>query len=131
MKSVKIMSLLFTTFFLFSCSNTSELSQQGKTIYHQSSFDKTIFTPVNENTVKKVFASDHQLMMSLLNRPMSAVQLMMLSFAQPQISQSTTRVNFVSIRGTKQQDNRQYNSTTPYSVLIAKDINAVTISGSL
>lgn len=131
MKSFKIITLLFTACFLISCSNSAHLSQEREMNYQPSTFNKTVFTPVNEHTLKRSFASDHQLLMSLLNRPMTADQAMMLAFTQQTHSESSEVVNFVSIRGDKKQDNQRYNQVNGYSSLIAKDMNAVKISGSL
>jgi len=131
MKSFKIIGLLFITIFLISCSSSAHLSQTREMDYRQSTFEKTVFTPVDESTIKKSFSSDHQLMMSLLNRPMTADQSMMLAFARQSLNPSSTRVNFVSIRGDKKQQSQRYNQVNEYSALIAKDINAVSISGSL
>jgi len=131
MKLFKITGLLFITTFLISCSSSSHLSQAREMNYHQSTFEKTIFTPVNENTIKKSFSSDHQLMMSLLNRPMTADQTMMLAFTQQTKTQGSSIVNFVSIRGDKKQESQRYEQVNRYSALIAKDINSVSISGAL
>lgn len=131
MKSFKTIGLLFITIFLISCSNSAHLSQEKEMNYRQSTFDRTVFKPVNEHTIKKSFSSDHQLMMSLLSRPMTADQSMMLAFTHQSQSQSSTTVNFVSIRGNKKQESPHYNQVNVYSALIAQDINSVSISGSL
>ena len=133
MKLLKIFGPLIIAASLFSCSNTVNISQDKVMNYHQSDFDKTIFKPVNEATVKKSFMSDHYLMMSLLNRPMTGDQAMMLAFTRQtkKLNKSIALVNFVTLRGAKNQANGHYQQTTRYSALIAKDINAVNISGSL
>ena len=133
MKSLNVIGPLIMAVSLFSCSNTTNISQDKVMNYHQSSFEKTEFTPVNETTVKKSFVSDHHLMMSLLNRPITADQAMMLAFTRQiqKQDESMALVNFVTIRGDKNQDSDHYNQTTSYSTLIAKDINSINISGSL
>jgi len=133
MKSLKIIGPILVALSLFSCSNTAHLSKEPMVNYHQSTFEKTIFKPVNEDTVKKSFSSDHYLMMSLLNRPMTADRRMMLAFTQQEQNKTSALVNFVSIRGdNKQENNQNHNSpVNQYSALIAKDINSISISGSL
>jgi Tfp pilus assembly protein PilE len=126
MKLLKIIGLILVTFTLFSCSNSANK-------YHASNFERVEFNSANENTIKKSFASDYHLMASLLNRPMTADQAMMLAFSKQSQTQNKTTafVNFVSIRGDKLLENQSSDKTDQYSTLIANDINAVTISGSL
>ena len=131
MKLLKFLTPIIIALSLFSCSNTADLSQETVMNYHQSNFDKTVFKPVNKNTVKKSFSSDHYLMMSLLNRPMTTDQAMMLTFTQQAQNETAVLVNFVSLRGDKKQHIQQDKQTSKYTALIAKDINSVSISGSL
>jgi len=133
MKSIKYFGLILITLTLFSCSNSASKKITDKITYQASNFERMEFKPVNENTIKKSFASDHHLMMSLLNRPMTADQEMMLAFSQQLQSQNNTAafVNFVSIRGEKHLESKSIDKTNQYSTLIANDINSITISGSL
>jgi len=83
---------------------------------------------------KKPLVSDHYLMLSLLNRPMTADQQMMLAFAQQgENYQSPYFVNVVTIKGPKNNSTANQSATTriqhTYSHLIAQDFNSVQISG--
>ena len=79
---------------------------------------------------KKPLINDHQLLLSLLNRPLPKDQIMMMQFAQqtykdsrvfPQIS-----VSYVAIRGEKTSDSP--NTPSPiYSQLIYNDQNAINV----
>ena len=85
-------------------------------------------TPKQVKLVKKPLVSDHYLLMSLINRPVTADQQMMLAFAkQREENYNNVFVNAVSIKGPKFEDNSapQY----IYSTLIANDINAIAIQG--
>ena len=132
MKSFKIIALLSIVLSVTACSNTAQLTQENTISYPASAFEKSAFTPATNQTEKKSFASDHHLMMSLLNRPMTADQKMMLAFAKlnQDNSQSASFNNYVSIRGEK-ENKHQIKLITRYTKLIANDINAVNISGSL
>lgn len=127
-------SLLFCLS-LFACSSTEQISEnyfsdngyaQG---FVSKNFSRNQFTPMNENTIKKSLPSDHQLMMSLLNRPITADQAMMLAFAQERVSYGNTYTNYgVQIRGDKSSDDPNNITEHAYAGLISQDINAVSIS---
>ncbi|GLX76914.1 hypothetical protein tinsulaeT_02540 [Thalassotalea insulae] len=82
---------------------------------------------------KKPLISDHHLMMSMLNRPMTGDQKIMLAFARQQDSYqhqiAPVFVNAIYIRGEKSSDNEISPSQGIYSALIAQDINAIRIQG--
>lgn len=85
---------------------------------------------------KKPLISDHYLMMSLLNRPMTGDQKLMLAFAKQQEqyfdNSSPIFVNAVMIKGDKNEQPSQSthsNNNGIYSSLIAQDINAIRVSG--
>lgn len=120
---------------LFSCSNTDQSIS-----YYQSDFEKTVFVPMSDSTMKKPLRSDHQLMMSLLNRPITADQAMMLAFSQQKqieiLNSTNLYVNYVSIKGEKAgettvNNGKQTRPTSIYSTLIASDINAISIMAPL
>jgi len=82
--------------------------------------------------MKKPLGSDHQLMMALLNRPITADQAMMLAFAQQRTDKKNSTVslvNYIAIKGEKMKV--QQRPTNLYSTLIAKDINAIKIMAPL
>jgi hypothetical protein len=127
--------ILFTSL-LFSCSSTDSLLSDKKTItYYDSSFEKTVFSPITSVAMKKPLGSDHQLMMALLNRPITADQAMMLAFTQQRadkinpVNSTASLVNYVDIKGEKMKV--QQRPTNLYSTLIAKDINAIKIMAPL
>lgn len=82
---------------------------------------------------KKPLMSDHYLMMSLLNRPVTEDQKLMLAFArvQDEYQQQLTPVfvNAVMITGDKAEQSSHQRPTSIYSSLIAEDINAIRMSG--
>ncbi len=99
--------------------------------YYKSHFKHTQFVPVTASTVKKQSQSDHQLMMSLLNRPMTADQAMMLTFAKERRAYSASLSSNdygVRIKGAKNSTNSQHHSEHIYASLIAQDINSVAVT---
>ncbi|MEW6991055.1 hypothetical protein AADZ91_10235 [Colwelliaceae bacterium 6441] len=82
---------------------------------------------------KRALISDHYLMMSLLNRPMTEDQKLMLAFAKTQDEYhqqlSPVFVNTVMIKGDKTADDIPSRTNNIYSSLIAKDINSIRMSG--
>jgi len=126
MKLLKVFGLILVTFTLFSCSNSAYK-------YQASNVAQMEFTSIDEHTLKKSFACDHHLMTSLLNRPMTADQAMMLAFTKQMQTQNNVSafVDVVSIRGQKSVESQSSSSNSQYLTSIANDINAVTITGSL
>ncbi len=107
---MKLLNIIIVTFLLlttFACSSTKTVKVE-----------------------KKPLISDHYLMMSLLNRPMTGDQKLMLAFAQQQDEYQQEAmpifVNAVMITGEKSTRRNQ----NIYTDLIAKDINAIRISGT-
>ena len=86
-----------------------------------------------EKIEKRALISDHYLMMSLLNRPVTEDQKLMLAFARVQDEYrqelSPVFVNAVMIKGEKSEHGTNKRSSSIYSSLIAKDINAISMSG--
>jgi len=126
---------LLLCLFLFACSSTEEVSNNYFSDngyshgYVSENFSHTYFTPTNKNTAKKSMHSDHHLMMSLLNRPMTADQAMMIAFEQERASYSHSYSNYaVEIKGEKSSDTSNYRANNAYTKLISQDINAVSIS---
>jgi thioredoxin-related protein len=77
---------------------------------------------------KKPLISDHHLMMSLLNRPITEDQKMMLAFAQDRERYSNDIfVNTVSIKGPRTSDENTNRTQHVYAALIERDVNAVRI----
>lgn len=130
----KSISLLFCLS-LFACSSTEQVSNNyyldngySRGFVHNN-FSHTQFTSVNENTIKKAMNSDYQLMMSLLNRPITADQAMMLAFEQERAHYNYPFSNYaVEIKGEKNSDKTNYRANNAYTELISQDINAVNIS---
>ena len=78
--------------------------------------------------VKKPLISDHHLMMSLLNRPVTEDQKMMLAFAQQRERYTNDIfVNTVSIKGPKDSDIDIRRTQHVYAALIERDVNSVSI----
>lgn len=87
-------------------------------------------TPKKTELVKKPLISDHYLLMSLLNRPVTADQQMMLAFEKERETiYGNVFVNAVSIKGPKFIDNSE--PQNPYELFIQNDINAVSIQGPI
>ena len=77
---------------------------------------------------KKPLISEHHLMLSLLNRPVTEDQKMMLAFAQQRKRYSHAMfVNAVSIKGPKVNDENASRTLHVYAALIARDVNSVSI----
>jgi len=127
-------SLLFCLF-LFACSSTEQVSNNYfidngySSGYIKDNFSHTQFKPTTGNTIKKTLHSDHQLMMSLLNRPITADQAMMIAFKQERSNYSSSFSNYgVEIKGDKSSDKSNNRAENPYAKLISQDINSVSIS---
>ena len=133
----KIISLLLCLT-LFACSSTEQVNnkpladnsyEQG---YDSTNFPHSQFTPINKDSIKKPLNSDHQLMMSLLNRPMTEDQVMMLAFAQERARYSHSYSNYadngIMIKGDKTSDHSSKRTEHVYAQLISQDINSVSIS---
>ena len=120
---------------LFACSSTERVTNQQFSDngyaqgYVSGNFSHTQFTSVNSNTIKKPLNSDHQLMLSLLNRPMTEDQAMMLTFAEERshYAPAYARVG-VAIKGAKATEKTNARTVHLYAHLIEQDINAVTIT---
>jgi len=134
MYSIKTVLTSLLCLSLFACSSTEQVhhEQTSNNGYYQSEINKKFshkFTPVNQTTIKKPLSSDHQLMMSLLNRPMTEDQAMMLAFAEQRQSYSPAYANFgVEIKGERKTSKQNQRSTHLYAHLIEQDINAVAIT---
>lgn len=121
---------------LFACSTTKQVNESyfSDTGYVQGfvsdHFTQSEFTPMHGNTSKKPLPSDHQLMMTLLNRPIPADQAMMLAFAQQRDDlYGNPYANYaVQIKGDKSADYPNNETEHAFAKLISLDINAVHIS---
>ena len=120
---------------LFSCSSTQEvkneyLSKNGySNTYANGYFSHTNFTPSSKSSIKKLLHSDHHLMMSLLNRPITADQAMMIAFKQERENYSQSFSNYgVEIKGGKNSNESNYRAENSYSKFILQDTNAVIIA---
>ena len=137
MSTIKNSICLLLCLFLFACSSTDRFSggyfnengyARGFVTEH---FSNGRFIPADSKKMKKPLGSDHQLMMALLNRPITTDQAMMLAFAQERASYSNSYSNYnyaVEIKGEKSSDQPNYRAKHAYSKLISQDINAVSIS---
>jgi len=122
-------------FSLFACSSTERMndnyfSDNGYARgFVNENFSNNSFTPMSRYTTKKQLPSDHQLMMSLLNRPMTADQALMIAFAQVRASYGGSYSNYgVEIKGGKVSDKPDERSNHTYAKQISQDLNAVSIS---
>lgn len=105
MKKILTLLVVLSSFLLTACSTTPKVE-----------------------IVKKPLISDHHLMMSLLNRPVTEDQKMMLAFAQQRKNYSSDIfVNAVSIRGPKESDIDTNRVQHVYAALIERDVNSVRI----
>lgn len=85
-------------------------------------------TPKTAKLTKKPLVSDHHLLMSLINRPVTADQQIMLAFEkQRESNYNDIFVNAVSIKGPKLIDNSE--PLYFYNHIINNDVNAVSIQG--
>ena len=79
---------------------------------------------------KKPLMSDHYLMLSLLKRPVTQDQQMMLAFAEQRNDfQNLYFVDAIEIKGQKSEEESVSRASHSYSNLIAQDFNSVRISG--
>lgn len=130
------LSLLFCTF-LFACGSTKQVNTE---IFSENGYFDTRgftnekfydikFNDMNKDIFQKVPRTDHQLMMTLLNRPVSEDQAMMIAFEQERVNYSHHSSYYgVTVKGDKSTDEINDRAGNVYSDLIAKDINAVMIS---
>ena len=137
---MKILTILVISFFFViasGCSSTHTVNTQSA-IYSTSGFQPVHHqTAQFKNIEKKPLLSDHYLMMSLLDRPVTEDQKLMLAFASVQNSAQQNDypqvpsifVNTVMIKGAYIQHDRKNYSNNIYQRLIAKDINAISLSG--
>jgi predicted transcriptional regulator len=133
--TIKNNASLLLCFFIVACSSTEQVnndlfSEKGYARgFINEKFSHTHFIPTNKNSIKKPMLSDHHLMLSLLNRPMTVDQAMMLAFEQERVNYGNTFANYsVEIKGEKGSDELNYRSENRYSKLIAQDINSINIS---
>lgn len=129
--SVSVMLCLF----LFACSTTESINNSSfvDKRYDNSRMNKhfshTQFTPNNKSTIKKAMSSDHELMMSVLNRPITADQAMILALKQERANYGPYFSNYtVRIRGDRNSDTTNVRTENIYTQLISQDINAIDIS---
>lgn len=123
---------------LFACSSTEPLNNDLMADnnyaqdYNSTNFSHSPFTSINKESIRKPLSSDHQLMMSLLNRPMTEDQAMMLTFAQERSRFALNNDNYadrgVMIKGKKASEHSNKRAEHVYAQLISQDINAVSIS---
>jgi len=135
MRVIKNSFGILSCLFLFACSTTEQINNddfsdnrysQG---YIGDNFYHTQFTSISDNKIKKTMSSDHQLMMSILNRPVTADQAMMLAFRQERASYNHYFSNYaVKIKGDKSSDTTSARTENAYTQLILQDINAIDIS---
>lgn len=111
--------LVYFSFFTVGCAG---ISGQSNTQLSKTKFDT--ITPH-----KRPLISDHHLMLSILGRPITSDQQMMLAFTAQNSQSSTLFVNSIKITGPEHQLQKMDNISNQYSQLIAQDTNAVNISG--
>ena len=130
MKVFKICSYLILYFAISACSSIKQVNLESQSDYYfTKKFTHSEFIVYHKDSVKKVAYSDQQLMLSLLNRPMTEDQRMMLTFAKNQeryLPDST--IVGIQIMGDKRLEQTKARVTSNYAHLIEQDINAVTIS---
>lgn len=103
--------------------------------YYAKSFTATttVFEAHSADSVKKAAFSDHQLMLTLLNRPITADQAMMQNFERERAQYAHSYyAQKVEIKGDRNSDNHSQNTQKraqhAYAHLINQDINSVAIS---
>jgi hypothetical protein len=94
--------------------------------YNNDSPKKDFITTPNSR--KKPASSDHQLMLSLLNREIPQDQLMMLAFASRESYKGFDNNEGIKVKGAYSQDAINSRVKSKYSHFIAEDKNAVAIS---
>ncbi len=109
----KILAMLLALI-LSACSSTSNLTHNSFTVE------------------KKPLTTDHQLLLSLLNRPLPEDQLMMMQFASNNAlannrSADNFSVNYVSIRGDRTANMTAVTTPLAYSQLVYQDQNSIAI----
>jgi hypothetical protein len=121
MKSMIPVLMLIVINLLTACSTTATSSQAALQLH-----DLT-----NVSSPKKQFSSDQQLLLSLLNRPMTEDMQMMQAFATQQLGDTPfNRVNYVSIRGAKGTDQTARQQTSALWQLVYTDSHSVAIQGA-
>ena len=130
MKVFKIAVCLLCFLVLGACSNTMQVkSGSENNHYFAKEFSHNEFTIYHKGSVKKSASSDHELMLSLLNRPMPEDQRMMLAFAQRQANYfPDSTIVGVQIKGDKKNQDMNTRTRSQYAQTIAQDINAITMS---
>jgi len=115
-------SVYLTLFLLLTISGCSTPSANYALTYYD--VDNTVIQ-------KKSFNSDQQLLLSLLNRPMTADMKMMTAFTQPQTSNNASLVNYVSIQGPRgRTEHRLTNNQNPFMKLVYQDSHAIMLKGA-
>ena len=140
--TVKNSSLVLSCIFLFACSSTQQVQTQRLSEneffkeYREVAIDANnehlfhddislINTPANRSHLY----SDHQLMMSLLNRPITSDQAMMIAIAKEREHYNYSLPDYgIAIKGDKSMDKNDYRPNNRYTNLIIQDINSVNIS---
>lgn len=140
--SIKNSGCLLCCMFLFACSTTTQVNTQrfsDKTYdtrfqhdHINEQFYNTYSSRIKTSIEQRVQPSDHQLMMSLLNRPVTEDQAMMLALKQERMnytsSYSSSFTSYgVQIKGEKSNRNINHRATNFYSKLLLQDRNAVNI----
>lgn len=133
-RNIKILLSVLLCAFMVGCTSTNDITQyetMENKYYHgyiSENYTHTEFTTFNQKSVKRPALSDHHLLMSLLNRPMTADQAMMIAFEQERASYNPYYTNYaVEIRGDKSSDESNRRVVSVYSTLISQDLNAVSI----
>ena len=130
MKVFKIVFALYLGIALTACSNTTLVKPTNqKNHYYANNFSHSNFSAYNKDSIKKALSSDHQLMLSLLNRPMPEDQRMMLAFAKRQENYfPDSTIVGIHIKGDKHSDKLLSQNTSIYADIIEQDINAVVMT---
>ncbi len=118
---------------LSACSSTqdsySDSNSRLNNGYYANQFTKTAFEEQSANTEKKPPASDHELMITLLNRPMTADQAMMERFERERAQYAHSfSIQRVAIKGERSSDKTQERAQHAYAHLINKDNNSIEIT---
>jgi len=123
--TIKLFSVVFIILFVSACSTTNVTS----TDWSDNNWANQTVSTNNLSLEKKSFSSDHQLLLSLLNRPLPEDQLMMMRFAQVQYgnNQNNPQVNYVNIRGNRSEEKSDDVISFAFSNLIYKDQNSIAI----
>jgi hypothetical protein len=127
MNILKVSAYFLLYFFVSACTSNQSLTSHSSD-YYGNNFPQNKLISTVETSQKKPASSDHQLMLSLLNRETPQDQLMMLAFASRASHDRYDNKIGILIKGPYLKDTVNYRVKSKYINLIEEDNNAVGIS---